>query len=181
MTKPHRTPQQIVHFRTIRPVLDFVILVAAMAVLIHLLNLEFEHKLSQKPKLNIQKTVRPNQTLVIEENFKEETGLWQSWNAWIHSNQPGAGHCLIETRPESINNPFYLLCFGKVSSGGNLELPDSKAWLDNNLFVKPEIPAPPPTEKSRSSGTDIPYTVQGWINTKTGRKNFDPVQGKWVP
>jgi hypothetical protein len=181
MSKLNLITQRIVYFRMLRPVLDLAILLAALAVLICLRNLEAEQQLNKKPNLRIQQQVPASKALFIEEQFNTENDLWQAWGSWIDSNQPSSGQCLVETKPAPIEMQFYLLCFGKEGVGKRQAEPIPNTLNDKNIFVQPKAPRAIPAEKITAKVDKPTYKVQGWINTTQGTKTFDPDQKKWLP
>ena len=181
MSRFNRTTRQMVRFRMVRPLIDLLLLLAAMYAFIQLNHLDFEQKIKQKTNLRIQSKPAPTKALYVEEKFDTEANLWLSWSEWIQTNQPGSGQCLIETKANSIEQPFYLLCFGNHTSGDHATLPKNYNGPEQNLLIVRQVSNTPKVKKTPPITAAPEHKIQGWMITGEGQKTFDPAQGKWLP
>lgn len=196
MNKMATVPRWIVQFRIIRPLLDVVVFLCALLLFIHLRSISSMQESKQLQRVQIGKLTAPlnskkaltksESLLLAEETHASEHDMWKAWVRWIESAKPDSGNCLFEPRWVSGSALFYMACFGNPSNAASLKWKADEPLFPSNLFVA--LVKEPETKTTSNTSTDEntkkttqAHKVEGWMNTSSGRKYFDPKGQKWVP
>lgn len=174
--------------RVLRPVFDIVLLLAGLALFLYAQG--SPDNIRQSAALSQATTVKPQAQAItyFEESHATEVAMWASFSNWLHTSESNTGSCKFEATTQEDTVTYGLLCAGKPvdqtqqsnrSKTGPAELPLQ------HVFVAPKTK---PTLTSRKAVTktpeklevSTPMVVQGWVNTPTGRKHFDPAKQRWI-
>lgn len=182
----------ISQMRLFRPVLDLALLAVCTALFLYFHNPEpTPIHLSQKASRTPKKADLPasSSPLFFQASHDHEEDLWKAWADWVSTSQPVTGHCLLGPRIQAAQPVFEVLCFGTASQAASATI--TPAALQNlfpkRIFAhanKPVTSAPhrDPDPESQATTEDEPgYTVQGWVDTPSGRKHFHTDTQQWLP
>ncbi|HEX4855819.1 MAG TPA: hypothetical protein VFV28_03360 [Limnobacter sp.] len=186
MSRPFTPLALVRQSRLLRPLLDALLAVAALAASVHLYA-GFQPIQIKQPVTRPVPVVpgKKTQPLFLDSRHGSEEELWKAWAAWITDHKPETGHCQFETQQDTGQNLFHLQCFGSVSEHpARQEVPD-EVLIEKRLFSVDDRRS---RSKARTGSQRIEtpreepkpaYPVRGWIDTDAGRKHYNPGTGKW--
>lgn len=174
--------------RLLRPALDGVVLIVCIVLFLYLNSLP--HDLRQPAVLKQLGAVKPQvQTMAyFQESHASEEAMWASFASWTYTSKSTTGSCRFEATAQENTTAYQLLCAGNPvnkTTPGKPSTPMPAELPLKHVFV---IPKTKPTLPSRNTApeettrpeTPTPTVVQGWVNTPTGRKYFDPARQRWM-
>lgn len=174
--------------RLLRPVLDGLVLFACIVLFLYLNSLP--HDLRQPALLKQLGTVKTQVQIMayFQESHASEEAMWASFAGWTHTSKSTTGSCKFEATAHENSMAYHLLCVGnpvnKTTPGKPL-IPTPAELPLKHVFVIPKTKTTLPSrtaapEKVTQPEPPAPTVVQGWMNTPTGRKYFDPVRQRWI-
>lgn len=181
------SPLRAIQFmRMVKPLIDMLILGAFVAVFIYLQHLpkEQRHTVSIKQPLSTKATPQP--LTYIETQHDSEQAMWNSFSLWFAQSGSGPGHCRFESIVEQGAQKFQMLCAGKPvgTSPQHAKALEADVQL-SHVFAIQKATSVSSREKHLNTAREDqkpaePKRVQGWVNTTSGKKEFNPVLQRWV-
>jgi hypothetical protein len=182
-----RSPLRAIQFmRMIRPFIDMLILGALVALFIYLQHLPSE----QRPTISVMppaSTITKAQPLTyIEIQHESEEAMWNAFSLWFAQSGSGPGHCRFESNVEQGTQKYQMLCAGKPvgTSPQHAKALEADVQLSHVFATQKAVSVSsrekllkPAREDQKSAE---PKRVQGWVNTTSGKKEFNPVLQRWV-
>lgn len=172
--------------RLLRPLLDIALLASAVALLMHFQLVSQQHQKAVELGQLKPKKEKPVPLAYVEQLHNSEIEMWQSFSVWFSESSANHGSCQFESRAEASSQHFHMLCIGNIpqkSSQAKFEKTESLIPL-KHVFAEAKKQT---RREANRQKTDLkpkvkpvlPIVVQGWIDTQSGRKHFDPVAKQW--
>lgn len=172
--------------RLLRPLLDIALLASAVALFMHFQLVSQQH---QKPVELAQlkpKKEKSAPLAYVEQLHNSEIEMWQSFSVWFSESSANHGSCTFESKAEASSQHFHMLCIGNIpQESSKPEFQETESLIPlRHVFAKAKITT---NREANRQKTDLkpkvkpvlPIVVQGWIDTQSGRKHFDPVAKQW--
>lgn len=174
--------------RVMRPMLDIVLLLAGLALFLYAQGKP--ENIRESALLSQAAAVKPQAQAItyFKESHTTEVAMWTSFSNWVHNSRSSTGSCAFEATAQEDIVTYGLLCAGNPvdqaeqnnkPKTGQVELPLQ------HVFVAPKTeptftPRNAVTKTPEKLEVSTPLVVQGWVNTPTGRKHFDPEKQRWI-
>lgn len=182
-----RSPLHAIQFmRMVRPFIDMLILGAFVAVFVYLQHLPSEQRSTisaMPPASNITKA---QPLTYIEMQHESEEAMWNAFSLWFAQSGSGPGHCRFESNVEQGTQKFQMLCAGKPVGipPQHAKALEADVQLSHVFATQKAVPVSsrkkPLNHTSEDQKPAEPKRVQGWVNTTSGKKEFNPILQRWV-
>lgn len=117
----------------------------------------------------------------IEEIHDSESGMWTSFFEWQSTSNHAAGSCRFTPTDGFDPGKFHLLCSGENPQPGfSIKIEPAQIFVEKKI-KSPDSKSDTHKPFSQQTPSEKPLIIEGWLDTPTGRKYFDPVSNSWKP
>jgi hypothetical protein len=186
MTRGQSPLRAIQFMRMVRPFIDMLILSACVAVFVYLQHLPNE----QRPTISVLPTAsnitKAQPLTYIEMQHESEEAMWNAFSLWFAQSGSGPGHCRFESKVDQGAQKYQMLCAGKPvgTSPQHAKALEANVQLSHVFAIQKAASVSSRKKHLNTAREDQkpaePKRVQGWVNTTSGKKEFNPVLQRWV-